>query len=185
MSKLKKINRWPDRNAHIRNIKIGLMVSKGKSCSEVAQKFDLSRNRINQIYRCLMASLCFQLYEVTESESWDASNLHRENAREIIQAYLDFYQSIDFKEEKQQEIKIDLESTAIKCRDEINYLKSQRHRWEQLIDNQEKLCRELSIKCDRMHMMIVEYSVGLSNVYNEFEKYKKTFHAENPSINVE
>lgn len=85
----------------------------------------------------------------------------------------------------EQEIKIDLESTEKKCRDEINYLKSQRHKWEQMIKNQEKLCRELSIKCDRMHLMIVDYSKGLQNVYNEVVRYKKTFHAEDPSINLE
>ena len=53
---------------------------------------------------------------------------------------------------------------------ELNYLKSQRHTWEQNLSNLTVKYNELVIKYDRLECSLQAHAIGLQNVYNELKK---------------
>jgi len=51
------IKRWSNYETHLRNIEISLHIAKGHTFQETGDKFKISKCRVNQIYRVLMALL--------------------------------------------------------------------------------------------------------------------------------
>ncbi len=51
------IKRWKNHEVHLRNISISLHVAEGHTFQETGDKFGISKTRVNQIYRILMALL--------------------------------------------------------------------------------------------------------------------------------
>ena len=82
------INRWPNKNFHLRNIEISLEVLNGKTYREVVKLYNLSCSRVEQVYRVLSAKLCERKFKIDYKVAvYDKKWTRHEDMQKMIQEY--------------------------------------------------------------------------------------------------
>lgn len=100
----KPIPRWRHHETHLRNIEISLYVAQGNTFQKTGEKFNLSKHRVNQIYRILIALLAERYFpgvnfiEAVYSKNYynhpDRLKMIRDYKMEYINFMIDKFQAI-------------------------------------------------------------------------------------------
>jgi hypothetical protein len=88
MNNFEPIDRWKNKNLHLRNIEIALEIANGKSGREVGKFYDICRHRVTSIYRILAAKLYERHFKKPYDEAIKDKSCYR---HEEIKSFLISY----------------------------------------------------------------------------------------------